>query len=288
MATSRVSWAGISHALWHVDSKDRVRSGGAVPLVRAEATRPGKAPAPVPMAGDMIDKRVTGVREAVAGIGDGDSVMIGGFGEAGSPIELIHALIDHGAGDLTVVSNNAGNGLVGIAALIRAGLVAKIVCSFPRSSHSTVFPERYRAGRIALELVPQGTLAERIRAGGAGIPAFYTPTAARTALAAGKEHREFNGQTCLLEYGLVADWALIKARVADWHGNLLYNKTARNFSPLMAMAGKTTVAQVTSVVEPGMLDPEAIVTPGIFVDRVVGVENAQHESELVARSASYP
>ena len=236
----------------------------------------------------MIDKRVADPREAVAGIDDGDTVMIGGFGEAGSPIELIHALVDHGATDLTVISNNAGNGLVGIAALLRTGQVAKIICSFPRSSRSTVFPEMYRAGRIGLELVPQGTLAERIRAGGAGIPAFYTPTGVHTALEAGKERREFDGRPCLLEYALVADWTLIKARVADWHGNLLYNRTARNFSPLMAMAGETTVAQVTSVVEPGMLDPEAIITPGIFVDRVVQVPDAEHESELVARGASYP
>lgn len=236
----------------------------------------------------MIDKRVADLREAVAGISDGDTVMIGGFGEAGSPIELIHALVDHGAADLTVVSNNAGNGLVGIAALLRTGQVARIICSFPRSSRSTVFPELYRAGRIGLELVPQGTLAERIRAGGAGIPAFYTPTAVHTALEAGKERREFDGRPCLLEHALVADWTLIKARVADWHGNLLYNRTARNFSPLMAMAGRTTIAQATSVVEPGMLDPEAIITPGIFVDRVLQVPNAEHESELVARGASYP
>ena len=214
--------------------------------------------------------------------------MIGGFGEAGSPIELIHALIDHGVGDLTVVSNNAGNGYIGLAGLIRAGQVSKIICSFPRSSHSTVFPDLYHAGRIELELVPQGTLAERIRAGGAGIPAFYTPTAAGTDLEAGKERREFDGRMCLLEHGLVADWALIKARVADWHGNLVYNKTARNFSPVMAMAGRTTVVQASSVVEPGGLDPETVITPGIFVDHVVHVPEPQHESELVARGARYP
>lgn len=236
----------------------------------------------------MIDKRVGDPQEAVAAVGDGDTVMIGGFGEAGSPIELIHALVDHGATGLTVVSNNAGNGEVGLAALIRAGQVAKIVCSFPRSSNSVVFPELYRSGRIELELVPQGTLAERIRAGGAGIPAFYTPTAARTDLQAGKESREFDGRLYLLERGLVADWALIKGRAADWHGNLVYNKTARNFSPLMAMAARTTVVQVDSVVAPGALDPETIVTPGIFVDLVAQVENPLHESELVARGAAYP
>lgn len=236
----------------------------------------------------MIDKRVACPGEAVAGIGDGETVMIGGFGEAGSPIELIHALIDQGAANLTVISNNAGNGQVGLAALIRAGRVAKIVCSFPRSSNSAVFSDLFRAGRIELELAPQGTLAERIRAGGAGIPAFYTPTAARTDLEAGKERREFNGRICLLEHALVADWSLIKARVADWHGNLLYNKTARNFSPPMAMAGETTVVQAASVVEPGTLDPETVITPGIFVDRVVHVANPRHESELIARGASYP
>ncbi len=236
----------------------------------------------------MIDKRAASPREALSGVGDGETVMIGGFGEAGSPIELVHALIDHGAADLTVISNNAGNGAVGLAALIRAGRVAKMICSFPRSSHSTVFPELFRAGRIQLELVPQGTLAERIRAGGAGIPAFYTPTAARTRLEAGKERREFNGRLCLLEHALIADWALIKARAADWHGNLIYNKTARNFTPLMAMAGQTTVVQAASVVEPGKLDPETVITPGIFVDHVVHVPKPLHESELVARGARYP
>ncbi len=236
----------------------------------------------------MIDKRAASPREALAGVGDGDTVMIGGFGEAGSPIELVHALIDHGATNLTVVSNNAGNGEVGLAALIRAGRVARMICSFPRSSHSTVFSDLFRAGRIELELVPQGTLAERIRAGGAGIPAFYTPTAARTRLEAGKERREFNGRLCLLEHALIADWALIKARAADWHGNLIYNKTARNFTPLMAMAGQTTVVQAASVVEPGTLDPETVITPGIFVDHVVHVPKPLHESELVAQGASYP
>ncbi len=236
----------------------------------------------------MIDKRAADPGEALAGVGDGEVVMIGGFGESGSPIELIHALIDHGATGLTVISNNAGNGEVGLAALIRAGRVAKIICSFPRSARSTVFPSLFRAGRIELELVPQGTLAERIRAGGAGIPAFYTPTAARTELEADKERRRFDGQLYLLEHALVADWTLIKARAADWHGNLVYNKTARNFSPVMAMAGRTTVVQASSVVKPGLLDPETVVTPGIFVDHVVQVANPLHESELVARGARYP
>ncbi len=236
----------------------------------------------------MIDKRMADPAEALASVGDGDTVMVGGFGEAGSPIELIHALIDQGATDLTVISNNAGNGQIGLAALIREGRVAKMVCSFPRSSNSTAFQDMFRAGRIELELVPQGTLAERIRAGGAGIPAFYTPTAAGTQLADGKEHRRFGGQVCLLEHGLVADWTLIKAQVADRHGNLVYNKTARNFSPVMAMAGRTTVVQVSLVVEPGRLDPETVVTPGIFVDHLVHEPNPQHESELVVLGARYP
>lgn len=239
-------------------------------------------------AADVIDKRSVDPGQALAGVCDGDTVMIGGFGEAGSPIELIHALIDQGAAGLTVISNNAGNGEVGLAALIKAGQVARMICSFPRSSNSTVFQSLYRAGRIELELVPQGTLAERIRAGGAGIPAFYTPTAAKTALATGKEQRVFNGTPCLLEHALVADWSLIRARTADWHGNLLYNKTARNFSPVMAMAGQTTVVQAASVVEPGTIDPETVITPGIFVDRVVHVANPLHESELVASGARYP
>lgn len=241
-----------------------------------------------PGPGEVIDKRALDPATAIAGVRDGATVMIGGFGESGSPIELIHSLIDQGASGLTVISNNAGNGHVGLAALIGAGRVAKMVCSFPRSSNSTVFEDLFRAGQIELELVPQGTLAERIRAGGAGIPAFYTPTAAHTSLADGKETRRFEGKTCLLEPALVADWTLIRARVADWHGNLLYNKTARNFSPLMAMAGRTTVVQVSSVVEPGALDPESVVTPGIFVDQVVNVPHPRNESELVAQGARYP
>ena len=236
----------------------------------------------------VIDKRVASAEQALAAVADGDTVMIGGFGEAGSPIELVHALIDQGAADLTVVSNNSGSGEVGLAALIRAGRVSKIICSYPRSEDSVVFPGLFHAGQIELELVPQGTLAERIRAGGAGIPAFYTPTAAGTELAAGKESREFDGRPCLLEHGLVADWALIKARTADWHGNLTYNKTARNFAPLMAMAATTTVAQAASVLVPGALDPETVVTPGIFVNHVVHVANPLDESSLVASGARYP
>lgn len=236
----------------------------------------------------MINKRVKAPSEAVADIPDGATVMIGGFGEAGSPIELIHALIDQGARGLTVISNNTGSGEVGLAALLKAGRVARVVCSFPRTANSTVFPDLYRSGRIELELVPQGTLAERIRAGGAGIPAFFTPAAVGTPLADGKESRTFDGKEYLLERWLRADFALIKGRCADTHGNVVYNKTARNFGPIMAMAAKVTIVQVNSVVAPGGIDPEVVVSPGIFVDRVVEVAQPKHESELVAAGATYP
>ena len=236
----------------------------------------------------MIDKQVATPAEAVADVFDGATVMIGGFGEAGSPIELVHALIDQGAKDLTVVNNNTGSGEVGLAALIKAERVSKMICSFPRTANSTVFPDLYRSGRITLELVPQGTLAERIRAGGAGIPAFYTPTSVGTPLEAGKERRTFGDRDYVLEYGLKADFALLKCKRADRHGNLIYNRTARNFSPLMATAATTTIVQTADLVEPGGLDPEVIVTPGIFVNRVVVVKNPAHESELVARGVTYP
>jgi len=236
----------------------------------------------------MIDKRVQGPAEAVADVPDGATVMIGGFGEAGSPIELIHALIDQGARNLTVISNNTGSGEVGLAALLRAERVAKVICSFPRTANSTVFPDLYRKGKIELELVPQGTLAERIRAGGAGIPAFFTPAAVGTPLAEGKPSQVFDGKEYLLERWLRADFALIKGRSADTHGNVVYNKTARNFGPIMAMAAKVSIVQVNSVVQPGAIDPESVVTPGIFVDRVVEVASPLHESELVAAGASYP
>ncbi len=236
----------------------------------------------------MINKEVGSVADAVADVFDGATVMIGGFGEAGSPIELIHALIDQGATDLTVVNNNTGSGEVGLAALIKAGRVSKMICSYPRSTNSTVFPDMYRSGRTALELVPQGTLAERIRAGGAGIPAFYTPTAVGTPLEDGLERRTFDGRDYLLVHGLTADFALIRARVVDRHGNVVYNKTARNYSPVMAMAGRTTIVQATTVVDVGELDPEVIVTPGIFVQRVVEVADPAHESELIAMGATYP
>jgi 3-oxoadipate CoA-transferase alpha subunit len=210
-------------------------------------------------------------KEAVADIADGATVMIGGFGTAGQPVELIEALIESGAKDLTVVNNNAGNGDRGLAALIREGRVGKIICSFPRQSDSHHFDEKYRAGKIELELVAQGNLAERIRAAGAGIGAFFTPTGYGTPLAAGKEVREIEGRHYVLEYPIHADVALIKAYAADGLGNLVYRKTARNFGPIMAAAATTTVAQVHEVRPLGGIDPEHVVTPSVYVDRVVEV-----------------
>ena len=236
----------------------------------------------------MIDKTVGNLIEAVADIPDGATVMVGGFGEAGSPIELLHALIDQGATNLTVVNNNTGSGEVGLAALIKAGRVAKMICSYPRTANSTVFPELYRSGRIELELVPQGTLAERIRAGGAGIPGFYTATSVGTPLQDGKEVRRFGDREYVLEQGLTADFALIKCLAADRYGNLVYNKTARNFSPVMATAAAITVVQAQTLVPPGGIDPENVVTPGIFVDRVIVMPDPVYESTLVAEGVSYP
>jgi len=225
--------------------------------------------------------------DAVADIPDGATVMVGGFGASGSPIELIHALIDQGAKDLTVINNNTGNGEVGLAALIGNRQVRKMICSFPRSSQSKVFPELYKQGKIELELVPQGTLAERIRSAGAGIPAFFTPTTVGTILAEGKESREFDGRTYVMEPWLKADFALIKCEVADPVGNLTYNKTARNFSPLMCMAATTTIVQTKNLVDPGDIDPEHVITPGIFVNRVVEVCDPVHEDTLIAAGRSF-
>ncbi|RTZ44583.1 3-oxoacid CoA-transferase subunit A [Candidimonas sp. SYP-B2681] len=219
----------------------------------------------------MISKLFNSLRESLSDIPDGASIMVGGFGLAGQPKELIDALLDQGAKDLVIVNNNAGNGDTGLAALLAAGRVRKIVCSFPRQSDSHVFDALYRAGKIELELVPQGNLAERIRAGGAGIGAFFTPTGAGTLLAEGKEQRTINGRDYVLEYPLQADYALIKALKGDRWGNLVYRKTARNFGPIMASASRITVAQVDEIVELGALDPEAIVTPGLFVQRVVAI-----------------
>lgn len=236
----------------------------------------------------MINKIIGSAREAVADIHDGATIMISGFGEAGSPIELIHALIDQGARNLTVVSNNTGSGNVGLAALIENRQVKKMICSFPRTANSTVFPDLYRKGEIELELVPQGTLAERIRAGGAGIPAFYTPTSVNTPLAAGKEVRQFNKQSYVLEYGIRADFSLVKCQIADRYGNLIYNKTARNFGPVMCTAAQTTLVQARKIVAPGEIDPECVITPGIFVKKVVEISNPEDESKLVAEKRRYP
>ncbi|MDH6626331.1 3-oxoadipate CoA-transferase alpha subunit [Streptomyces sp. LBL] len=207
--------------------------------------------------------------EAVSGVEDGATVLVGGFGMAGMPVELIDALIRQGATGLTVVSNNAGNGDTGLAALLGKGRVRRIVCSFPRQSDSWVFDRLYRAGRIELEVVPQGTLAERMRAAGAGIGAFFSPTGVGTPLAEGRETREIAGRTYVLEYPIKGDLALIGAHRADRMGNLVYRKTARNFGPVMATAATTVVAQVSEIVDVGAIDPEAVVTPSIYVDRIV-------------------
>ncbi|MCQ1945614.1 3-oxoacid CoA-transferase subunit A [Arthrobacter sp. zg-Y1171] len=215
---------------------------------------------------------VQDVDEAVAPIHDGATVMIGGFGQAGQPVELIEALLRQGARDLTVVNNNAGNGEQGLAALIGAGRVKKIICSFPRQSDSQIFDAKYRAGEIELELVPQGNLAERIRAAGAGIGGFFTPTAYGTPLAEGKETRMIDGRGYVFETPLHADFALVKALRADKAGNLVYRKTARNFGPIMAAAAKTAIVQVREIVDIGEMDPEVVVTPGIYVNSLVRVD----------------
>jgi 3-oxoadipate CoA-transferase, alpha subunit len=240
-----------------------------------------------------MNKTLPDLAAAVAGIRDGMTVMIGGFGGSGAPIELIHALIDrfiatgHPTG-LTVVNNNAGNGHVGLAALIEQGMVAKLICSFPRSADPVVFTQAYLAGKIELELVPQGTLAERIRAGGAGIPAFYTPTGFGTELAKGKTVEEFDGRSYVRERWLRADYALVKAHLGDTLGNLTYRMAGRNFNPLMCMAAKVAIAQVSRIVDPGQIDPETVVTPGIFVQGVVQVANPAQEEDLNRQGARYP
>jgi 3-oxoadipate CoA-transferase alpha subunit len=220
----------------------------------------------------MIDKIIASPAQALADVPDGATVMIGGFGTAGLPNELTDALLAQGARDLTIVNNNAGNGDTGLAALLAAGRVRKIICSFPRQSDSHHFDRLYRAGQIELELVPQGNLAERIRAAGAGIGGFFTPTGYGTELAKGKETRQIDGRWYVLEQPIHADYALIKAERGDRWGNLTYRMTARNFGPVMAMAARITVASVHELVELGELDPEAVVTPGVFVQRVVQVE----------------
>lgn len=234
-----------------------------------------------------MDKTSHSLAEAVSDIGDGATIMIGGFGGSGAPIELIHALIDKGPRELTVINNNAGNGRIGIAAMIDAGMIRKMICSFPKSSDPRAFTDRYLAGEIELELVPQGTLAERIRAGGAGVPAFYTPTAYGTELAEGKPTGEFDGRHYVQERWLKADFAIVKAHLGDRHGNLTYNKAARNFNPLMCMAAERTIVQVSQIVQPGEIDPEHVVTPGIFVDRLVEVAKPSQEEELIRAGATY-
>lgn len=234
-----------------------------------------------------MSKRVANLHEAVAEIGDGASVMVGGFGGSGAPLELIHALIDRRPKNLTIINNNAGAGRVGLAAMFDAGIVRKIICSFPRSSDPRAFTKRYLAGEIELELVPQGTLAERIRAGGAGIPAFYTPTAYGTELAEGRPVAEFDGKFYVQERWLKADFALVKAHLGDTIGNLTYNKAARNFGPLMCMAAARTIVQVSKIVPAGAIDPEVVITPGIFVDRLIEVMNPQQEEELVRAGGAY-
>jgi 3-oxoadipate CoA-transferase, alpha subunit len=226
----------------------------------------------------VIDKIMASAAAAVDGIRHGSTVLIGGFGTAGMPFQLIDALIAQGAGDLVIVSNNAGNGDTGLAALLKAGRVRKVVCSFPRQTDSWVFDGLFRAGKIELEVVPQGNLAERIRAAGAGIGAFYCPTGYGTLLAADRETRRIDGRDYVLEFPIHADVALIKAHKGDRWGNLVYRKTARNFGPVMAMAAKLTIAEVSEVVELGALDPEAIVTPGIFVQRIVRIDGPARQA----------
>ncbi len=219
----------------------------------------------------MINKIVQSMADAMAGIRDGSRVLIGGFGSIGQPNALIDGLIEQGAKDLTVVANNAGVGRTGLARLMEMGRVRKIICSYPRTSDPVVFEGLYRAGRIELEVMPQGTMAERMRAAGAGIPAFYTPTSVGTLLADGKELREFSGRRYVLEQALAGDVALIEAWEADRWGNLTYRSSARNFNPIMAMAAKLTVVQTQHIVDLGALDPEKVATPGIFVQRVLHV-----------------
>lgn len=227
----------------------------------------------------MIDKSIPSLPMAVQDIGDGASVMIGGFGSAGMPNELIDALIARDVRDLTIINNNAGNGETGVAALIKEGRVRKIICSFPRQSDSHHFDDAYRSGKIELELVPQGNLAARIQAAGAGLGAIFTPTGFGTLLAEGKETRRINSRDHVLEYPIHADFALIKAHRGDRWGNLVYRKTARNFGPIMAMAARTTIAQVSQIVPLGDLDAEAIVTPGIFVQRIIETGPPLSEAE---------
>ena len=236
----------------------------------------------------QINKIKNEMIDVLSDIFDGATIMIGGFGEAGSPVDLLHGLIDNGSKDLTVIANNAGNGRVGLGALIGQKQVKKVICSFARSATGVTFSELYLSGKIELEVVPQGTLAERIRAAGAGIPAFYTATAVGTPLAEGKEEKLFNGKKYILEKALHADFAFVKADKADRYGNLTFNKTARNFNPVMCMAANQSIVQVREIIEPHQTNPEEVITPGIFVNKIIKIENPIVESKAIAEGLIYP
>ena len=236
----------------------------------------------------QINKIKTEMTDTLSDVFDGATIMIGGFGEAGSPVDLLHGLIDNGSKDLTIIANNAGNGRVGLGALIGQKQVKKVICSFARSATGVTFSELYLSGKIELEVVPQGTLAERIRAAGAGIPAFYTATAVGTPLAEGKEEKLFNGKKYILEKALHADFAFVKADKADRYGNLTFNKTARNFNPVMCMAANQSIVQVREIIEPHQTNPEEVITPGIFVNKIIKIENPIVESKAIAEGLIYP
>lgn len=236
----------------------------------------------------QINKIKAEMIDILSDVFDGATIMIGGFGEAGSPVDLLHGLIDNGSKDLTIIANNAGNGRVGLGALIGQRQVKKVICSFARSATGGTFSELYLSGQIELEVVPQGTLAERIRAAGAGIPAFYTATAVGTPLAEGKEEKSFNGKKYILETALHADFAFVKADKADRYGNLTFNKTARNFNPVMCMAANQSIVQVRDIIEPHQTNPEEVITPGIFVNKIIKIENPIVESKAIAEGLIYP
>ena len=236
----------------------------------------------------LINKIKAEISEMLSEIFDGATIMVGGFGEAGSPIELLHGLIDNGAKDLTIIANNAGNGRVGLGALIGQKQVRKVICSFARSAKGITFPELYNNNEIELEVVPQGTLAERIRAAGSGIPAFYTAPAVGTPLAKGKEEKVFNNKKYILEEALYADFAFVKADVADRYGNLTFNKTARNFNPIMCMAAKQSLIQVKKIIEPDKTNPEHVITPGIFVHKIIKIDNPIIETNAIEEGMIYP
>ena len=236
----------------------------------------------------QINKIKAEMIDTLSDVFDGATIMIGGFGEAGSPVDLLHGLIDNGSKDLTIIANNAGNGRVGLGALIGQRQVKKVICSFARSATGVTFSELYLSGQIELEVVPQGTLAERIRAAGAGIPAFYTATAVGTPLAEGKEEKSFNGKKYILETALHADFAFVKADKADRYGNLTFNKTARNFNPVMCMAANQSIVQVRDILEPHQKNHEEVITPGIFVNKIIKIENPIVESKAIAEGLIYP